>query len=316
MTRSPVARSASPTSRPRRPPPRACPTAVAAPSAAPRNAATSAAAQITWQTTAEDDRDGAATPGDVARAGPSSPTIATAPRNDGDGRNRQRLEEVAGPVGRDRLGDDPGADERPEAAADQRRDRRDARRLVEMRVDRAADQVEPPAPADSRPARAREDLGLVASAPGARVQPEQRRRRRAAATDAARSSAAAARDERRLDPGWPSAIGSGPSVTRDVSIVSTPSRVDLDREPVHRAVGRPVLRASRLDPHAVVARLVARAVEPEVLDARVRPAAQVRADLRQGPDVERGAVAGRVAARGPAAARRVDRHDEARGSAT
>ena len=70
--------------------------------------------------------------------------------------------------------------------------------------------------------------------------------------------------------------------------------VDLDREAVHAARRRPVLFARDLGPEPIVARLVAGAVQPEVLDARVRAAAQVRTDLRQGADIERAAVAGLV----------------------
>src|SRR5512134_2816894 len=60
--------------------------------------------------------------------------------------------------------------------------------------------------------------------------------------------------------------------------------VDLDREAVHATRRRPVLLAGDLGPEPVIARLVAGAVQPEVLDARVRAAAQVRTDLRQRSD--------------------------------
>ena len=95
-----------------------------------------------------------------------------------------------------------------------------------------------------------------------------------------------------------------------MSTVRTPACVDLDREPVHRAVRRPELRPFGLDAEPVIARLVARAVEPEVLDARVRSAAEVRTDLRDGTDVQRRALAGRVGPRSPCTAGRIDRHDE------
>ena len=72
--------------------------------------------------------------------------------------------------------------------------------------------------------------------------------------------------------------------------------IDRDREAVHATRGGPERGPVRLDPEPVVARPVARALEPEVLEARVRLAAEVRAALVQRPDVERLAVAGRVLA--------------------
>src|SRR3954453_2843111 len=74
-------------------------------------------------------------------------------------------------------------------------------------------------------------------------------------------------------------------------------RVDGDREAVHAARRGPELRAIGLDPEAVVARAVTRTLEPEVLEAWVRLAAEMWAALVQGPHVERLAVAGRVLAR-------------------
>ena len=62
-------------------------------------------------------------------------------------------------------------------------------------------------------------------------------------------------------------------------------------------------------PEAVVARAVARALQPVVAQARVRLAAQVRAALVQRPHVQRGAVARRVLAGHELLARRVDQHD-------
>ena len=62
--------------------------------------------------------------------------------------------------------------------------------------------------------------------------------------------------------------------------------IDRDREAVHAPRRRAELGAVGLDPEPVVARAVARAFEPEVLEARVRLAAEVRAALVQRPDVE------------------------------
>src|SRR5258707_2590389 len=72
--------------------------------------------------------------------------------------------------------------------------------------------------------------------------------------------------------------------------------IDARREAIHAPGRGPVLRPLGLDPEPVVARAVARAFHPEVLQARVRLAAQVRAALVQRPDVEGDPVAGLVLA--------------------
>src|SRR3954447_2872253 len=87
-------------------------------------------------------------------------------------------------------------------------------------------------------------------------------------------------------------------------------RVDRDREAVHAARRGPELRAIGLDPEAVVARAVTRTLEPEVLEAWVRLAAEMWAALVQGPHVERLAVAGRVLARAEPLLSRVVQDDE------
>src|SRR6478752_910034 len=74
-------------------------------------------------------------------------------------------------------------------------------------------------------------------------------------------------------------------------------RVDRDREAVHAPRRGPELGAIGLGPEPVVARAVARALEPEVLEAWVRLAAEVRAALVERADVEGLAVPGRVLAR-------------------
>src|SRR6188508_1095922 len=73
--------------------------------------------------------------------------------------------------------------------------------------------------------------------------------------------------------------------------------VHADPEAVHAPRRRAVLGALGLDAQPVVARPVAGALHPEVLEARVRLAAQVRAALVQRADVQRGPIAGRVLAR-------------------
>src|SRR3989304_2753985 len=57
-----------------------------------------------------------------------------------------------------------------------------------------------------------------------------------------------------------------------------------------RAVGK----AGGLDPQPVVPRAVAGALQPEVLEAWIGLAAEMRAALVEGPDIERGPVALRV----------------------
>src|SRR3954453_11493050 len=73
--------------------------------------------------------------------------------------------------------------------------------------------------------------------------------------------------------------------------------VDGDAEAVHGARRRPVLGARGLLAEPVVARAVARALEPEVLDARVGLAAEVRTALVERAHVHRMAVARLVVAR-------------------
>src|SRR6185436_21186810 len=67
--------------------------------------------------------------------------------------------------------------------------------------------------------------------------------------------------------------------------------VDGDAEPVHAAWRGPERRTVGLDAQPVVARAMARTLQPEVLQARVGLAAQVRAALVERPDVEGRAVA-------------------------
>src|SRR6186713_2038905 len=73
--------------------------------------------------------------------------------------------------------------------------------------------------------------------------------------------------------------------------------VDGDREAIHPARRRAVGGAVGLDPEPVVARAVTRALEPEVLEARVRLATEVRAALVEGADVEPCTIARRVLTR-------------------
>src|SRR3954451_10549379 len=73
--------------------------------------------------------------------------------------------------------------------------------------------------------------------------------------------------------------------------------VDGDREPVHAARRGAERGAVGLDAEPVIARAVARTLEPEVLETRIRLAAQVRAALVQRADVECLSAAARVLAR-------------------
>ena len=116
-------------------------------------------------------------------------------------------------------------------------------------------------------------------------------------------------------PGCPTAMGSGPSVILPVSTVRTPSLLDLDAEAVHAARRRAVLGAGGLDAQPVVARPVARALEPEVLEARVGLAAEVRAALVERADVDVRPVAGGVLARDEPLLARVHEDDERLGAA-
>src|SRR3954453_11202050 len=86
--------------------------------------------------------------------------------------------------------------------------------------------------------------------------------------------------------------------------------VDGDAEAVHGARRRPVLRSGGLLAEAVVVGPVTRALEPEVLDARVGLAAEVRAALVERPDVGRVPVARLVVARDVPLLRRVDEDHE------
>src|SRR6187401_3014645 len=111
-----------------------------------------------------------------------------------------------------------------------------------------------------------------------------------------RSSDAARRGARRDQTGL--AEGDGQRAERDLAGVDgqNAGAVDGDREAIHSARRGAELSAVGLDPEPVVARAVARALEPEVLEARVRLASEVRAALVEGADVESGAVARRVLA--------------------
>src|SRR5689334_10768751 len=116
------------------------------------------------------------------------------------------------------------------------------------------------------------------------------RSRRSPASDAARRRTR--RDEAWLaerDREWPE---------RDLAGVDGqhPGAVDRDREAVHAPRRRPERRAIRLLAETVVARAMARTLEPEVLQAWVRLAAEVRATLVQRPHVEGLTVAGRALA--------------------
>src|ERR1035437_749137 len=82
--------------------------------------------------------------------------------------------------------------------------------------------------------------------------------------------------------------------------------VDDHREAVHAPGRRAVLGAEGLDPQPVVARAMAGAFEPEVLEARVRLAAQVGTALVERPDVDVRSVTGRVRAGHELLARGVD----------
>ena len=92
-----------------------------------------------------------------------------------------------------------------------------------------------------------------------------------------------------------------------------PVVVDDRREAVHPARRGAVLGAGRLDAEPVVARPVAGAFHPVVLDAGVRLAAEVRAALVERANVERGPVAGLVVAGDELLAARVDQDDEGTG---
>ena len=117
------------------------------PPATPRSAAISATAQTDLARQRRRRGDRAAAPGLVAPPAPSSRS-SRRPGDDRDDRNRQRLEQVARPVRRHRLGEDAGADERPQPAAHERGHARDPRAGMEPRVDGAADEVDPAPPAD------------------------------------------------------------------------------------------------------------------------------------------------------------------------
>src|SRR6478609_8880290 len=112
-----------------------------------------------------------------------------------------------------------------------------------------------------------------------------------------RSSDAARRSAWRDQAGL--AEGDGERSERDLAGIDGQHTraVDSDREAIHPARCGAVCGAVGLDPEAVVARAVARALEPEVLEARVRLAAEVRAALVESAHVESRAVARRVLAR-------------------
>ena len=181
------------------------------------------------------------------------------------------------------------------AAATAPRDPRSGSGLAHMRVERAADEVE--SRSGVRRAGFQEGRHLVAVplAPPRRVEPQQ------PVPDARPSTSmpsdASARDQRRDQARLPErdgqrSEGDPPRVDEQYA-----GRVHLDRIPIQPARCRPEELTRGLDPEAVVPRLVAGAVEPEVLDARVRAAAQVRAALRHRADVEGRALARLVATR-------------------
>src|SRR5829696_5568245 len=120
---------------------------------------------------------------------------------------------------------------------------------------------------------------------------------------------------RRLDAGLPD--GDGQRAQGDLAGVDRqdPVVADLDAEAVHPARRGAVLRACRLDAQPVVARPVARALEPEVLEARVGLAAEMRAALVQRADVDVRPVAGGVLARNEPLLAGVDEDDERLGGA-
>src|SRR5215203_6105176 len=120
---------------------------------------------------------------------------------------------------------------------------------------------------------------------------------------------------RRDDPGLPD--GDGQRAQRELAGVDRedPVRVHLDAEAVHATRGRTALRAGDLDAEAVVAGPVARALQPEVAQAGIGLAAQVRAALVHGADVDRRPVAGVVLALDEALLARVDEGDERLGRA-
>src|SRR6476646_5599797 len=86
-----------------------------------------------------------------------------------------------------------------------------------------------------------------------------------------------------------------------------------DRESVHRARSGAEGRTVRLDPEPVVPRPMTGAFEPEVLEARVGLAAEVRTALVERANVERLAVAGGVLARKKALLARVVQDHEGAG---
>src|SRR5262245_45556543 len=118
-----------------------------------------------------------------------------------------------------------------------------------------------------------------------------RRSRSPRASDA--SGRRSRRDEARLAQGdrqWPEGDLAG--IDRQHAGV-----VDGDREPVHAPRRGPECRAVRLLAEPVVPRAVARTFEPEVLEAWVGLAPEMRTTLVQRPDVECLAIPGHVLAR-------------------
>src|SRR6266516_3552272 len=102
--------------------------------------------------------------------------------------------------------------------------------------------------------------------------PPRRAVTRATPSDSA-SSAAASGDPRRNETGLAQRNGQRPERDPPGLDRQDPVPVDLDRQAIHAASGRS--EAERLDPEAVIARLVTRTVEPEVLDAGVLATAEM-----------------------------------------
>src|SRR6478609_5740420 len=107
----------------------------------------------------------------------------------------------------------------------------------------------------------------------------------------AATSDAPGRGARRDEPGLTERDGQWPEGDLAGVDRQDAGRIDRDREPVHAARRGAERGAVRLDPKPVVARAVARALEPEVLEARIRLAPEMRATLVERPDVERLAIA-------------------------
>ncbi len=191
---------------------RVCAAASVAPSVWPAAATASAAIQATNPTAVSADPTRIERP-PVSPARSAQPSVATSSREAAAKRHKHDLSQVARPVRRDGLADDARGGDRPQAATDERRDRRHSRRRrrVQPGVERPAEQVEHVAPTARRTAEQRAHLLAVPRAPRPRVE-----------ADEPRSHVQPFSTRGGMMPGWPRATGNGPRATRPVSIVRTP----------------------------------------------------------------------------------------------